>query len=32
MKLEKSFAFKGFKEELAIKYGQEKADKMWQFG
>ena len=31
MNLEKSFAFKGFKEELAIRYGQEKADKMWQF-
>ena len=27
MNLDKSFAFKGFKEELAIRYGKEKADK-----
>ena len=31
MNLDKSFAFKGFKEELAIRYGKEKADKMWQY-
>lgn len=30
MNLEKSFAFKGFKEELVIRYGKEKADKIWQ--
>lgn len=30
MNLEKSFAFKKFKEELAIRYGKEKADEIWQ--